>query len=397
MINEECMIKKIIIILIFANLSINIFSQSLKIKYLKGNISEKTSAVKEATGEDSWWLCENALDFVLNNKEIIGNDRELDALAVATILSISNDYVSTLLSETQKFVLMNKYIDLFSKYESSATVQTAVISKVISQKDILNYNDFTAILNSYISKNSLNQIDSSVLKSILTAFEYIGNNQTFLILYTLWNNPKNIDYSQNIENALVSLIPISMNEVLNIIHQKDINKITAIFNLAKNNTKISRNSACEIAENVLNESILLSDDSSKITDDYVKLQLSALEILSENNWTRASAIALSYFDFSKKLYSEKKLTDSDMQIVISSLSNIAPLNAVLPLSKYLEELNSKKEQKDEISSEIVLTVIKTLGAIGDKSAFDSLLAVTYLDYPESVLSAAREALAGLRW
>lgn len=397
MINEECMIKKIIIILIFANLSINIFSQSLKIKYLKGNISEKTSAVKEATGEDSWWLCENALDFVLNNKEIIGNDRELDALAVATILSISNDYVSTLLSETQKFVLMNKYIDLFSKYESSATVQTAVISKVISQKDILNYNDFTAILNSYISKNSLNQIDSSVLKSILTAFEYIGNNQTFLILYTLWNNPKNIDYSQNIENALVSLIPISMNEVLNIIHQKDINKITAIFNLAKNNTKISRNSACEIAENVLNESILLSDDSSKITDDYVKLQLSALEILSENNWTRASAIALSYFDFSKKLYSEKKLTDSDMQIVISSLSNIAPLNAVLPLSKYLEELNSKKEQNDEISSEIVLTVIKTLGAIGDKSAFDSLLAVTYLDYPESVLSAAREALAGLRW
>lgn len=397
MINEECMIKKIIIILIFANLSINIFSQSLKIKYLKGNISEKTSALKEATGEDSWWLCENALDFVLNNKEIIGNDRELDALAVATILSISNDYVSTLLSETQKFVLMNKYIDLFSKYESSATVQTAVISKVISQKDILNYNDFTAILNSYISKNSLNQIDSSVLKSILTAFEYIGNNQTFLILYTLWNNPKNINYSQNIENALVSLIPISMNEVLNIIHQKDINKITAIFNLAKNNTKISRNSACEIAENVLNESILLSDDSSKITDDYVKLQLSALEILSENNWTRASAIALSYFDFSKKLYSEKKLTDSDMQIVISSLSNIAPLNAVLPLSKYLEELNSKKEQNDEISSEIVLTVIKTLGAIGDKSAFDSLLAVTYLDYPESVLSAAREALAGLRW
>lgn len=395
--NEENMIKKIIIILFFTNLSINIFSQSLKIKYLKGNISEKTSAVKEATGEEAWWLCENALDFVLNNKEIIGNDRDLDALAVATILSINNDYVSSLLSETQKFVLMNKYIDLFTKYESSATVQTAVISKVVSQKDILNYNNFTAILNSYISKNSLNQIDSSVLKSILTAFEHIGNNQTFLILYTLWNNPKNADYFQNIENALVSLIPISMNEVLNIIHQKDINKITAIFNLAKNNTKISKNSACEIAENVLNESILLSDDSSRITDDYVKLQLSALEILNDNNWTRASAIALSYFDFSKILYSEKKLTNYDMQIVISSLSNIAPLNAVLPLSKYLEELNSKKEQNEEISSDVILTVIKTLGAIGDKSAFDSLLAVTYLDYPESVLSAAREALAGLRW
>lgn len=388
--------KKLILILIFFNLTLNIFSQSAKIKYLKGNISEKTEAVKEATGIDSWWICENALDFVLENKEIIGDDRELDALAVATVYSINNDYVKAL-SDKQKFVLMNKFIDLFNKYNKSPVVQTSVISKIVSQKDILNYNDFTAVLNSYISKNNINQIDSSVAKSIFSAFETIGNNETFLILYTLWDNEKYKNYSQNIENALVALIPISMNEVLNIIHQKDIAKITSIFNLVKNNSKISTNSVCEIAENVLNESILLSEDSSKITDDYIRLQLDALEILSKNNWTRASSIALSYFETAKRLYSENRLKNSDMQLVISSLSNIAPINAVLPLSKYLEELNSKKEQNEEISSDVVLTVIQTLGAIGDKSAFDSLLAVTYLDYPESVLTAARDALSGLKW
>lgn len=388
--------KKLILILIFFNFALNIFSQSAKIKYLKGNISEKTEAVKEATGSDSWWICENALDFVLENKEIIGDDRELDALAVATVYSINNDYVKAL-SDKQKFVLMNKFIDLFNKYNKSPVVQTSVISKIVSQKDILNYNDFTAVLNSYISKNNINQIDSSVAKSIFSAFETIGNNETFLILYTLWDNEKYKNYSQNIENALVALIPISMNEVLNIIHQKDIAKITSIFNLVKNNSKISTNSVCEIAENVLNESILLSEDSSKITDDYIRLQLDALEILSKNNWTRASSIALSYFETAKRLYSENRLKNSDMQLVISSLSNIAPINAVLPLSKYLEELNSKKEQNEEISSDVVLTVIQTLGAIGDKSAFDSLLAVTYLDYPESVLTAARDALSGLKW
>lgn len=388
--------KKLILILIFFNFALNIFSQSAKIKYLKGNISEKTEAVKEATGSDSWWICENALDFVLENKEIIGDDRELDALAVATVYSINNDYVKAL-SDKQKFVLMNKFIDLFNKYNKSPVVQTSVISKIVSQKDILNYNDFTAVLNSYISKNNINQIDSSVAKSIFSAFETIGNNETFLILYTLWDNEKYKNYSQNIENALVALIPISMNEVLNIIHQKDIAKITSIFNLVKNNSKISTNSVCEIAENVLNESILLSEDSSKITDDYIRLQLDALEILSKNNWTRASSIALSYFETAKRLYSENRLKNSDMQLVISSLSNIAPVNAVLPLSKYLEELNSKKEQNEEISSDVVLTVIQTLGAIGDKSAFDSLLAVTYLDYPESVLTAARDALSGLKW
>ena len=86
-----------------------------------------------------------------------------------------------------------------------------------------------------------------------------------------------------------------------------------------------------------------------------------------------------------------------MKSIISSLCNISPLNAVTPLTMYLEELNSKKEQNETVSNEIVLSVINTLGAIGDKSAFDSLLAVTYLTYPESILSAARGALAGLRW
>ena len=68
-----------------------------------------------------------------------------------------------------------------------------------------------------------------------------------------------------------------------------------------------------------------------------------------------------------------------------------------PLTAYLEELNRQKENETDVSSAIVLSVIKTLGAIGDKSAFDSLLAVTYLDYDESILSAARKALSGLRW
>ena len=55
------------------------------------------------------------------------------------------------------------------------------------------------------------------------------------------------------------------------------------------------------------------------------------------------------------------------------------------------------EKGTPVASEIVLAVINTLGAIGDKSAFDSLLAVTYLNYEESVLTAARDALSGLRW
>ena len=83
--------------------------------------------------------------------------------------------------------------------------------------------------------------------------------------------------------------------------------------------------------------------------------------------------------------------------VITSLRNIAPLDAVNPLIGYLEELNDSTEKGNTVSTDIVLSIINTLGAIGNKAAFDSLLAVTYLNYEESVLTAAREALSGLRW
>lgn len=42
-------------------------------------------------------------------------------------------------------------------------------------------------------------------------------------------------------------------------------------------------------------------------------------------------------------------------------------------------------------------MIDSLAKLGDKSAFDYLLYVGYLEYPESIKKAARDALSGLKW
>ena len=91
------------------------------------------------------------------------------------------------------------------------------------------------------------------------------------------------------------------------------------------------------------------------------------------------------------------MNESQFVTVINSLISIAPVDAVNPLIQYLGELNGQVERDGTVSQEVALAVINTLGAIGDKSAFDSLLSVTYLNYSEQVLSAARKALAGLKW
>ena len=383
--------------LIFAfSMAFFAFSQNSKIKFIKGNLADKTAAVREAETSDSQWISEQAVAFCLENKEALGNDRELDGLAVAAVLSYTPENVRKL-SDSQKQKLTENLIALFTQFNKSSTVQIAVISKALSLKDTISNAPFTALLNSYLKTADVKSADSGVFKASVSALEAIGNEESFTILYGFLNDNSYSAYKKEIETTTIALIPNAMNEVIALIKGADFQKISSVFDLMKKNSQISKKNLCEIAENMLSESILLVDNSSGISADNIRFQIDVLSILSENNWTRASAVALSYFDLSKKLYEKRNMSEEQFKTVITSLRNIAPLDAVSPLIGYLEELNDRTEKGNVVSSEIALAVINTLGAIGDKAAFDSLLAVTYLNYEESVLTAAREALSGLRW
>ena len=394
------MMKKAVSLFILVLISIPVFSQAKnqlsRIKFIKGNITDKTAAVREADDSEVSWISEQAVNFCLENKGVLGNDRELDALAVAAILSYTPENVKKL-SEQQKQKFTDNYTALFTEFNKSNTVQIAVISKIVALKEIIQIAPFTALLNSYLKTADVKTVDSGVFKACIAGLESIGNEESFRILYVFLNDSAYSSYKNEIEKTVVSLIPSAMDEVIGQIKGADMKKIASIFALAQKNSQISKKNLCEISENVLSESILILDNSSGTSAENLKVQLNALDILSQNNWTRASSTALSYFQISKKLYEKRNMSVEQFKAVITSLRNIAPLDAVAPLIAYLEELNGRIEQGNTVSSEIALAVINTLGAIGDKAAFDSLLAVTYLNYEESVLTAARDALSGLRW
>ena len=390
------MMKKTLSLIFLMTAVISAYAQTSKIKFIKGNIADKTAAVREASGAEAEWISDQAVAFCLENKESLGNDRELDGLAVAAILSYSPDTVKKQ-SEAQKQKLTDNLISLFTEFNKSSTVQIAVISKSVALKDSLPTASFTALINSYLKTSDVKSADSGVFKACISALESIGNEESFKLLYGFLDNNSYSAYKKEIEKTTIALIPNAMDEVIGLLKGSDMKKIMAVYDLVQKNSQISKKNLCEIAENVLSESILLIDNSSAASPDTIKVQLNALNILSENRWTRASSVALSYFELSKKLYEKKSISEEEFKTVITSLRNIAPLDAVAPLISYLEELNGRTEKGSPVASEIALAVINTLGAIGDKSAFDSLLAVTYLNYEESVLTAAREALSGLRW
>ena len=389
--------KKIFSLIFFISLLFQIFPQDKdsKIKFIKGNIVDKTKVIKESTGEDSYWLAEKAIQFALDNKEILGNDRELDALVVSAILTITPEYVASADKLSQAEILFN-FTKLFNIFSSSNTVQIAVLSKILLLKDSIQTTEFTEELNNYLQSDGIATADKSVLKSVISTLESIGNNKSFNILFSLYINPEFKSVQNELESTLIKLAPNNIDEILYIINEKNIAKNKPLFEKIVKNSKISKNNLCEIAENLLNSSILYVENSTE-KDDFSKLQIEVLQVLSSNNWTRASSSAISFFIFAKDKFTNGLISEEDMIKIVSSLINVAPIESISPLVSYLVELNSLTEMEKSVSIPVVEAVIKTLGAIGNKSAFDSLLGVTYLNYPESVLSAAREALAGLKW
>ena len=392
--------KRIISVGLILTMAFCLFGQDedATTKFLKGNISDKTAAVTNASaGEEAAKLSFKAIEFALENKDYLGDDRDLDALAVAGILSISPEYVKNDTTNNKQY-LESQLLQLFKKFNSSPNVQITILSKLSFISGYIPTNNFTTLLNENLKTMNIHTVNSSFLNATLKVLENIGDNETFLILYSFLNNENYEKYDESIRITLSSLVPKSMNEILSLIHNNpESAKIRVLFDLIKENNKISKNNLCEIAENILIESILLSEDSSQISADDVALQLEALKILSDNKWTRSSSICISYFKIAKDQYNFGLLDENQFKDVIIAFSNIAPIDSIMPLTEYLGELNTLKEDGNEVSNEVILAVINSLGAIGDKSAFDSLLAVTYLDYDESILTAARKALSGLRW
>ena len=60
-------------------------------------------------------------------------------------------------------------------------------------------------------------------------------------------------------------------------------------------------------------------------------------------------------------------------------------------------LNSETEKTKEYSERLMLALIKALERLGDKTAFDYLLNIEYLNYSETVKQAAKDAIGELKW
>ena len=374
-----------------------LFSQSLtenQAKFITGNLADKTSAVRKSSGLEAKDLSESGLDFIITYAPLLGANRELSALAIASALTVPNDG-----SGDKEYAerITAKLVKVFELCDDD-TIRIAVIEKLSNLSSVVNSKETVALLNTFLAeKEGSNAPASDVINSTIVSLGKIGDTESFKIIYRVWSRNLWDQYKTNINSALISLSAKSMGEVISIISTGTIEEIDVFFTLLAKSEKISKNFIAEIAENALLKTIHIAEEMPGSAAQTVHLQLESLKVVSENHWSKASQIVLRYFELAKDEYKKNILSAEDFISVIGNLKLLTSLETSAALSSYLADLNKSASAGVIPLESVVLSVISALGELGDKGAFDNLLYVTYLNYPESVIAAAREALQKLKW
>ena len=153
-----------------------------------------------------------------------------------------------------------------------------------------------------------------------------------------------------------------------------------------------------MAEKALSTTIINVEDVSQTDSSTISLQLAAVQQIADADWTRAAATVADYYLIAQTQFSEELITQEQFLGIVSCMEGLATSHSVSALINHLGVLNLAAAQEPaSVNEEVLLAVINSLGALGDKAAFDNLLYVTYLPYPEAITTAARTALAGLKW
>lgn len=362
--------------------------------FVKGNLIDKTEAVKAASEVEIVDLAKAAIEFSLNYKEILGDDSELSALAISGITALPVEYIENS-NMTEKNLISEKLIGLYSVFEDE-NVKIAVLNKISSFK--FSVENFIPLLNDFVKNSSVNEENLVLLKSVVNTLGSIGNNQSFIIMLGALSEKKWESLFENLEKSLCMLAEPLEKEILDILRRGNIKDCRRLFDLIVKKSENSQIFKAEIAENVLLRTIYIYENSNSTGEDLISLQLESFDFLKKLKWTRASNTIVSYLKTARSEYDQKLLEEDKFCEIITGVSDVAPIGAIQPLATYLIFLNSKMEEKSsDVSENLVLAIIKSLGAIGDKNAFDALLGVTYFEYSDSVIAAARDALAKLKW
>lgn len=392
--------KGLVTFTIITSLCCNIFATSAPQQYIDfvtGSVEDKTTLLENLTispnsPELVASIPEEALEFVQETVPLIGTGSGMKELTVAAVPLLQ------VRTQRQGALLWNIFT-LFDDSQVKVAVLDAMTATVDSNKRLVS--PYLEGLHTFVAESvATNAEDSSTSVAAISLLGRMADPSSFELLFRLMNSGTSPELSQAIEDALCAVIPSSQTTLLRHISQNTYSSLEKyrLFLLVQKNEQISPLFKAEMAEKALSTTIINVEDVSQTDSSTISLQLAAVQQIADADWTRAAATVADYYLIAQTQFSEELITQEQFLGIVSCMEGLATSHSVSALINHLGVLNLAAAQEPaSVNEEVLLAVINSLGALGDKAAFDNLLYVTYLPYPEAITTAARTALAGLKW
>jgi HEAT repeat protein len=371
--------------------------------FARASLSTKAGILLDAATDDRasefiGQLYEYALNFSLQNAEILRGEPELLNLTVIAARGTGNcGYTRSI----------NTLWNVFSGFRDSqiriAVLEALAVLAGGNTPILENLNQFLANQNSLYRSNM--DVDIPTISACIAALGALGEESSFSVLFAAiiagYPEPLGAQAAEALEK-----LPGDTKANLTAILQKNppVEKL-AVFRAAISGRSMNDAEKGAFAQTAL-EIGMQKDTAVNGSGAALALLCSlAVQTLRDLKWTRAAPAVVQYFYQIQSEYQENRtLQQRDLLLeAISCLSVMDSFDAAQALSLQLGYLNSQFERTGrsgtfgENDETLVLGVINALGQLGDKIAFDNLHYVAYLDYPERIKAAAREALNNLQW
>ena len=235
-------------------------------------------------------------------------------------------------------------------------------------------------------------VQYAVVSATISALMELGDNSSYPALFSvLYAGYPEVITSEAF--GALEVIPGNLHQFLiNIIDNNPPDEKFAAFRAGVNSERMSIVQRGQIAERALEKSLSNGDNLYLFSMRY-----SAILTLTSLRWTRANALAIRHYyrvqsDYDNELVSKERVLEA-----IACLGALGNPDAALVLGLRLGLINIAMENFKIFDQEITMATVQALGGIGYHAAFEQLLQVTNLPYPEEIQNAAREAVDRLKW
>jgi hypothetical protein len=363
--------------------------------FMRASLSTKAGVLRDAATDDRapefiGQLYEYALAFALQNADLLREDPDLITITALAARGAGSSGYKTSIDTLWK---------VFSAFRDSQTRSSVLEALAVLGKG---NSEVTENLNQYLAnQNNLYRsgmhLDFATLSACIAALASLGNSTSFPVLFSALATGYPDNIGQEAANALDGIDGDYKQFLLDVIRKNPAREKFIALKAALASRRLNQDEKADLATAAIEATLGIPSGNSESEIAIDALKSMAIKAIIEFKWTRAGPIVVKYFYQVQDDYQNKTVPRERLIEAINCLGDIGSSEAAQALALQLGFFNSQTERTGEYDEEIVLALVTALGTVGDKIAFDYLLYVSYLTYPESIQSAARDSISRLKW